>query len=127
LAAAVRPEVAAGSDLPAPGSNDTAVGMGDDRMPPPVPEPFITGQIPIVGAQPLVSPMPSSNEEARSMWHEAERADEQAAMANDDTLPMDPTPAAAGPVDGDMVSAAVSNDDESTPADGLRIGGEELA
>ena len=83
------PICAAGSELPAPTSNGVvSSGGATEPMPPPVSEPFITGQIPIVGAQPLVSPMPSSNEEARSMWHEAELAD-AAALAGDDTVPME--------------------------------------
>lgn len=117
LAAATRPVLVAGSALPAPTQDDTPVSMSSfsaESMPPP--EPLITGQIPIVGAQPLVSPMPTSNEEARSMWHEAERADDAAAAADDaaadDTLPIDSAPAS-------------SFDDESTPAEGLRIGGDE--
>ena len=116
LAAAARPVLAMGSALPAPTHDDTPVSMSRftaESMPPPVPEPLITGQIPIVGAQPLVSPMPSSNEEARSMWHEAELADD-AAVAADDTLPIDNAP------------GTNSFDDESTPAEGLRIGGDEL-
>jgi hypothetical protein len=128
LAAATRPELVAGSELPAPTGDDAAVSLGSvdaDSMPPPVPEPLITGQIPIVGAQPLVSPMPSSNEEARSMWHEAELAD-AAAAAGDDTVPMDPTPAATA-VERDVLDDELSLDDESTPAEGLRIGGDELA
>ncbi|MCU1361516.1 MAG: hypothetical protein JWN99_2805 [Ilumatobacteraceae bacterium] len=129
LAAAVRPQLSAVDvpeapaaeapaaeapvdALPAPTNDDapaSVAGVADaELMPPPVPEPFITGQIPIVGATPLVSPMPSSNEEARSMWHEAERVDD-AAAAGDDTVAID---------------AAL--DDESTPAEGLRIGGDEL-
>jgi DivIVA domain-containing protein len=115
LAAAARPALVAGSALPAPTQDDTPVSMSRfiaESMPPPVAEPLITGQIPIVGAQPLVSPMPTSNEQARSMWHEAELADDAAAA--DDTVPID------------NASGAGSFDDESTPAEGLRIGGDEL-
>jgi DivIVA domain-containing protein len=125
LAASVRPELVAGSELPAPTSNGAvSSGGATEPMPPPVPEPFITGQIPIVGAQPLVSPMPSSNEEARSMWHEAELAD-AAALAGDDTVPMESS--TSGSATDDTDETARSADDESTPADGLRIGGEELS
>ena len=88
-----------------------------ELMPPPVPEPMITGQIPIVGAQPLVSPMPSSNEEARSMWHEAELADDAAAAA-DETVPMDATPHVSLPVEVEVVAGQIALDDESTPAEG---------
>lgn len=131
LASVARPELSPTvSELPSPTGDPTptnapAMNVGDaELMPPPVPEPFITGQIPIVGAQPLVSPMPSSNEEARSMWHEAERADD-AALAGDDTVPIDATPATEMPIQVDIVEDP-SAYDESTPAEGLRIGGDEL-
>jgi hypothetical protein len=92
-------------------------------MPPPVPEPTITGQIPIVGAQPLVSPMPASNDEARSMWHEAELADAAAVAGSDNGA--DPTPHDAQ-IDIDAIAAEMRLDVEPTPSDGLRIGGDEL-
>jgi DivIVA domain-containing protein len=124
LAAFVRPDLAAGSELPAPTSNGVvSSGGATEPMPPPVSEPFITGQIPIVGAQPLVSPMPSSNEEARSMWHEAELAD-AAALAGDDTVPME---SGASDAATDDTGETARADEESTPAEGLRIGGEELS
>ena len=125
LAAAVRPDLVASSDFPAPTSNGAVSTGGDnDLMPPPVPEPLITGQIPIVGAQPLVSPMPSSNEEARSMWHDAELADD-AVLAGDDTVPMEGHASHDGGDGGGFDGTGI--DDESTPAEGLRIGGEELS
>lgn len=59
------------------------------------------------------------------MWHEAELADDAAAAA-DETVPMDPTPHASLPVEVEIVAGQVALDDESTPAEGLRIGGDEL-
>jgi DivIVA domain-containing protein len=141
LGITVPPELAASGDLPAPPAEPPAPAAAPaaeapapaaapaaeaEAMPPPVPEPTITGQIPIVGAQPLVSPMPTSNEEARSMWHEAELAD-AAAAANDDTVGIDPTPHAEPSIDLDAMAAELHLDDESTPSEGLRIGGDELS
>jgi DivIVA domain-containing protein len=129
MSAGVRPTLSSvGDALPAP-RHDTASSTSDangDVMPPPVPEPLITGQIPIVGARPLVSPMPSSNEEARSMWHDAELADD-AAAASDDTIAFDATPPVGAAVDlRAMAESEGAFDDEATPAEGLRIGGDEL-
>jgi DivIVA domain-containing protein len=126
LGITVPPELAA-PDLPTPSAEQPApTGEPEKMPPPPVPEPTITGQIPIVGAQPLVSPMPASNEEARSRWHEAELAD-AAAAANDDTTAIDPTPHSESSIDLDAIAAELQLDDESTPSEGLRIGGDELS
>jgi DivIVA domain-containing protein len=133
LAAIVRPQLSAAADLPAPASSNTAANgtsngssnwLSSERMPPPASEPTITGQIPIVGAQPLVSPMPASNEEARSMWHEAELADD-AASATDDTSPIAQDPIVDDAAPDDAASDDLMSDD-STPSEGLRIGSDEL-
>jgi DivIVA domain-containing protein len=75
--------------------NDT----GGHRIPPPP----ITGQVPLQGGvEPLVSPRPTSADEVRSMWQEAERAEQSANALIDST-----------PVEGIAVDAP-------TPADGIR-------
>lgn len=124
FAAAVRPSLTAPepASLATPPAVPPTSALGDDDLPPPVPEPLITGQIPIVGVEPLVSPMPSSNEEARSMWAEAEAAD-AAASGGDDTVPIDATPAetlAADSLPADMLIDD-SVIDDATPAEGTIV------
>ena len=51
--------------------------------------PTITGQVPLQpGVEPLVSPRPTSADEVRSMWQEAERA-ELAGQGLIDSTPVD--------------------------------------
>jgi DivIVA domain-containing protein len=74
---------------------------GDDTGGHRIPPPPITGQVPLQpGVEPLVSPRPTSADEVRSMWQEAERA-EQAGLID------------ATPVDGVAFDAP-------TPSDGIR-------
>ncbi len=74
---------------------------GDDSGAHRIPPPPITGQVPMQpGVEPLVSPRPTSDDEVRSMWQQAERAD-QAGLID------------ATPVDG-------IGFDAPTPTDGIR-------
>ena len=69
--------------------------------------PLITGQVPLQpGVEPLVSPRPTSADEVRSMWQQAEQAERDNAQAHEPEL-IDATPVqgidlnAATPSDGD--------------------------
>lgn len=119
-----RPGDAASSRRPSGGSLN-----GDDstghRMPPP-----ITGQVPLQpGVEPLVSPRPTSADEVRSMWQQAELA-EQAALggrrdplADIDDLDDDPDGAADDDTDPGVADATpVETEalDAPTPSDGIR-------
>jgi DivIVA domain-containing protein len=62
---------------------------GDDTGGHRIPPPPITGQVPLQpGVEPLVSPRPTSADEVRSMWQEAERA-ELAGQGLIDSTPVD--------------------------------------
>jgi hypothetical protein len=53
------------------------------------PQSLITGQVPLTpGLEPLVSPRPTSDDEVRTMWQEAERADRLAGDADSPTPPV---------------------------------------
>ncbi len=85
-----------GSHLLAPPVGGSLLGTGP-----------VTGQVPLQpGVEPLVSPRPTSAEEVRSMWAEAERAEREARSAA-------PTKDDPTPVEG------VIGLDESTPTEGI--------
>jgi len=74
-----------------------------------IPNGPITGQVPLQpGVEPLVSPRPTSADEVRSMWAEAERAERAGPGGSDE---QDATPVEGGPVLGA---------DEPTPSEGIR-------
>lgn len=115
--AGVNGEITGGFDRPSgqvPVTSLTAGPMnGEDTGGHRIPPPPITGQVPLQpGVEPLVSPRPTSADEVRSMWQQAELA-ERAELAGrtQDTDLIDATP-----VDGlDGVSA-----DAPTPTEGFR-------
>lgn len=62
--------------------------LGNDSVTAPPPS-LITGQVPLTpGLEPLVSPRPTSDDEVRTMWQEAERADLAAGDGPDATPPV---------------------------------------
>ncbi len=70
-------------------SSSPSLMNGDDTGGHRVPPPPITGQVPLQpGVEPLVSPRPTSADEVRSMWQEAERA-ELAGQGLVDSTPVD--------------------------------------
>ena len=82
-----RPALLAPSSPATPSSPSLLNGddTGGHRIPPPP----ITGQVPLQpGVEPLVSPRPTSADEVRSMWQEAERA-ELAGQGLIDSTPVD--------------------------------------
>lgn len=96
-----RPALRAPSGSSSPSSPSLLNGddTGGHRIPPPP----ITGQVPLQpGVEPLVSPRPTSADEVRSMWQEAERAELAGQGLIDST-----------PVDG-------IGFDAPTPSDGIR-------
>ncbi len=84
---------------------------GDDTGGHRIPPPPITGQVPLQpGVEPLVSPRPTSADEVRTMWQQAERADQAGLI---DATPVDGTPGGGTPGGGNGF-------DTPTPADGIR-------
>lgn len=84
-------------------SSSPSLLNGDDTGGHRIPPPPITGQVPLQpGVEPLVSPRPTSADEVRSMWQEAERAELAGQGLIDST-----------PVDG-------IGFDAPTPSDGIR-------
>ncbi len=70
-------------------SSSPSLLNGDDTGGNRIPPPPITGQVPLQpGVEPLVSPRPTSADEVRSMWQEAERA-ELAGQGLIDSTPVD--------------------------------------
>jgi len=77
-----------------------------------IPNGPITGQVPLQpGVEPLVSPRPTSADEVRSMWAEAERAERAEHLGLDSSDEHDATP-----VEGGLVTGS----DEPTPSEGIR-------
>mgnify|MGYP000420868806 CR=1 FL=1 len=86
-----------------PATGSITSGPSDDTGGSRIPPPPITGQVPLQpGVEPLVSPRPTSADEVRSMWQQAERAELESQGLIDAT-----------PVDGIVAESP-------TPSDGIR-------
>jgi DivIVA domain-containing protein len=74
-----RPLLSASAGEPSPAAPPAEV-PDDDADPTPVPDAGhairITGQVPVIGGEPLVSPRPTSVDEARTLWEQAGAADD---------------------------------------------------
>ena len=94
---------------------------GDDTGGHRIPPPPITGQVPLQpGVEPLVSPRPTSADEVRTMWQQAERADQAGLI---DATPVDATPVDGTPGGGTPGGGTPGDGngfDTPTPADGIR-------
>ncbi|MFM2073231.1 MAG: hypothetical protein RLZZ623_3495 [Actinomycetota bacterium] len=85
LGAVPRPDVDALRVSASAASGASAPEMVAPESPP---QSLITGQVPLTpGLEPLVSPRPTSDDEVRTMWQEAERADRLAGDADSPTPP----------------------------------------
>ncbi|MFN8024510.1 MAG: DivIVA domain-containing protein [Acidimicrobiales bacterium] len=88
-----------------PVTGSITAGPSDDTGGNRIPPPPITGQVPLQpGVEPLVSPRPTSADEVRSMWQQAERAELES----------------QGLIDATPIDGITAGGDSPTPTDGIR-------